>query len=280
MGGLVAMAPAGSVGETCRGVPVTGDHGTPADDVLIVRNNQSKSSGEGDDLICMVEHGGYHEIYAGPGDDRIYGSKGWDYVYPGHGDDRVKTGESQDLVSDFEDRGDDRFDGGPGLDHLRFSAMFGRLTVEPVVVDLRAGRARGHGHDRLAGFEILEGTGKRDLLLGSNRGEEIDGIRGGDKIDGRGGDDIIFGATIAYSEEGERDPYDGEDRWLRGGRGDDRIYGLLGADRLLGGPGADRLSGGGPTERQHGPGDSGNGGAGRDECTGLESASFCEAAPD
>ena len=244
--------------------------------MLLVEDGGSKDAGRGDDLVCTVGPGGFHEVYGGAGDDRIYGGEGMDYIYPGEGDDTVATGAGKDLVSDFEDEGDDVFAGGPGEDWLRFSAMFGRLTVDPVSVDMRAGRATGHGHDRLGGFEILEGTGKPDRLLGSGRGEEIIAARGGDRVAGRGGDDLIFGATIAFSEEGERDPYDGRDPWLRGGPGNDRIYGLLGADRLSGGPGADLLDGGGPLPDQPGLGDTGNGGDGADECRELERATFCE----
>jgi Ca2+-binding RTX toxin-like protein len=277
--GPAARAPAGA-GAICDGQPATivaeryTVRGTPGDDVIVDPDGAGLiESGAGDDTICVAE-ADFHEVYAGRGDDRVHGARGQDYVYPGAGDDVARGRGGADVITD-EDRGDDRLHGGAGRDDLRFSVPFERLKVDPVRVDLARGIARGHGRDRLSGFERVEGSGKPDALRGGRGPDVLDGIRGGDLIDGRGGDDLIFGARLLVSEAGPIDPYDGGDRALRGGSGDDRIFAGAGVDRLSGGPGDDLLDGGGPASR---PGDGGDGGPGRDRCRDLESARGCERA--
>ena len=95
-----------------------------------------------------------------------------------------------------------------------------------------------------AGRDVLNGTGRRDvmLLLGGN-----------DQANGRGGGDTICGGT-------------GADK-LRGAGGQDRLLGQAGPDTLRGGGGRDRLLGGGGADRLFGQGgrDLLKGGPGRDQ---------------
>lgn len=102
----------------------------------------------------------------------------------------------------------------------------------------------------------IEGTPKRDKLVGTSAGDIICGAGGNDVIRGKGGDDRIVG-----------------------GGGDDELIGQDGEDTLLGEAGADILSGGG--QKDTFAGDAGkdtllardgvkneqvDGGGGRDEC--------------
>ncbi len=265
---------AGEPDSTCLGrhVTIAGGgtlEGTDRDDVILAHRRATIDAGAGVDLVCT--RGGYSEVYSGSGADRIDGGAGDDYFYEEAGEDVVSGGGGDDLITDT-DASDDRYSGGAGRDGIRFSYPYGRLQPR-IVVDLARGRARGHGRDRLSGFEYLEGTGRRDSIRGSGRPETLDGIRGGDRIVGRGGDDTIFGAALLVSEVGVIDRYDGADPALRGGVGDDRIFGGAGRDRLSGGPGDDLLDGGGPSLR---PGDGGHGGPGKDRCLDLEAMRACE----
>jgi Ca2+-binding RTX toxin-like protein len=244
--------------------------GTPGDDVVVSDRKVLVEARGGDDLICLEEVG-FSEVYGGAGDDRIAAGLGEDLLYPGAGNDILESGAGNDLVTDV-DSADDSHDGGAGKDRIRFSAPYLRLQP-PVRVDLARGRARGHGLDRLAEFERVEGTAKPDVLRGSGADELLDGVRGGDRIVGRGGADIIFGARQLVTEAGPADRFDGSDPSLRGGAGPDRIFGGAGSDRLSGGSGADLLDGGVPDSP---PGDGGHGGGGRDRCRELEAARGCE----
>jgi Ca2+-binding RTX toxin-like protein len=278
---LLALAAAGSsvliaafaVGEgqaapACFGRAATivgGDNveGTSGDDVIVVESEAFVDARDGADLICAYGDD-YHVLWGGSGADRIQGGAGQESIRPGPGDDLAIGGLGPNFFSDPGRRGDDEFVGGPQTDVLGLR----RQHAQPVWVDLARGIARGHGHDRVSGFEVVIGTSGSDTLLGDGGHQRLDGVRGHDRIDGRDGDDVIMGAS-ADSFEGPA----GSDPWLRGGSGDDRIKGGAGFDRLYGGPGQDLLVGGSPGER---PGDSGDGGPGRDTCRELERSRRCE----
>lgn len=84
----------------------------------------------------------------------------------------------------------------------------------------------------------LNGSSRRDVIVGSS---------GADRIEGGGGDDLICAGTGADVVSGGS----GDDRvaggagadLLRGNAGDDRIEGGKGRDRCLGGGGSNKLSG-------------------------------------
>ncbi len=245
--------------------------GTPGDDVIVDHKGAGLiEAGAGDDVICVS--GRFKEVYGGGGDDLVEGGPEQDYVYDGAGDDTVRAGGGDDLLTAVDSGGDDVLRAGAGVDMVRFSYPYRRLQ-EAVRVDLRRGIARGHGRDALAGLEQVEGTGRRDVILGDRGDNFIDGVRGGDVIGGGAGDDSIFGARLLVTEAGPIDRFDGSDPSLRGGRGDDRIFAGAGSDRLSGGAGDDRLDGGPPHAVS---GDRGNGGGGRDNCTDLEHERHCE----
>jgi Ca2+-binding RTX toxin-like protein len=277
--GLAPGAGAARQEFSCMGHPATivAEHfqtyGTRGDDVIVdpEKGGLVQARG-GDDLICLA--GGDKEVYGERGDDWIQGGRSDDYIDGGAGEDTIDGGAGEDFVFDL-DNADDTLSGGPGEDDIAFSRPYHRLSP-PVHVDLAAGRASGHGDDNLAGFEDIEGTGKRDVIRGDEADNFIDGVRGGDRILGAGGDDTILGARLLVTEIGIADHFDGADSLLSGGAGDDRIFGGAGPDILSGGPGSDLLDGGGPSDR---PGDGGVGGGGRDTCRGLEAARGCERLP-
>ena len=186
--------------------------GTPHRDVIWGGpGNDVIWGGLGNDIICGgagndLIHGGRGNdlLDGGPGTDRIFGDLGDDKVLGGSGDrDEVSGGLGIDTVSGGpgdEDvvRGDygyDRMDGGPGKGDIASfaTAVGGKGRERGVWASLKAHRAYGDGHDRLYGFESLEGSAFADTLIGDKGSNVIDGGPGNDHILGGGGHDTLNG---------------------------------------------------------------------------------------
>jgi Ca2+-binding RTX toxin-like protein len=161
----------------------------------------------GDDGVDWLRGGrGNDALDGGPGDeDQVFGDLGDDRVRGGSGNqDLVSGGLGIDVVSGGPgngdvvsgDFGDDRMLGGPGSDDV---ASFATALPEKgglgVDASLRTGLASGDGHDRLFGFEDLEGSPFADTLHGDP---------GINTIIGGAGDDLLFGGG------GRRDTIDGD----------------------------------------------------------------------
>ena len=157
-------------------------------------------------------NGDVSEIHGTDHSDRIAGSDG-DESFIGRG-------------------GDDHIDGGGGFDRLRFD----RRGVGDVVVDLRAGTARGTWDGTafsytIANIEHVLGNAGDDTLRGGNGDDRLEGRAGDDGLSGNAGNDTLWGGS-------------GADR-LWGGNGNDTLAGGAGADLLNGGAGRDTLDYGG-----------------------------------
>lgn len=234
---MIAATGAHAATPTCQGVPATivgtvHDDvltGTPKPDVIFAGPGQDLVRGRGgDDLLC-----------GGDGADRLYGGTGADRLYGGRG-----------LLVPADRSGGhlehDRLVGGPG-DDLLVGGRDGRPYESPVpdivdygtaprgvTVDLTAGTASGHGHDRLSlqRWRVV-GSDHDDTLLSSVLPDQLSGGLGADHLEGRGGDDQI-----------SADPLHGPDRaadTMLGHGGDDYLQAGEGDDLLLGGPGDDEL---------------------------------------
>ena len=106
------------------------------------------------------------------------------------------------------------------------------------------------------GYNIIEGTRRRDKLTGTSGNDCIVGREGNDIIKGMGGDDLIFGGPhndTIYGGDGDDTIYGGQgtdrlygdagDDVIAGGDDDDKIYGGDGKDAIIGEDGDDRLYG-------------------------------------
>ncbi len=223
LGLLAAHAVAAGGGEEevhrCHGrqadiVGTSGDdviYGTSGRDVIWAGPGDDKVFGElGNDLICGgagddILHGGRgnDEIYGGRGADRVYGDLGDDKVTGGAGDyDDVSGGLGIDTVNggpgDYDlvhgDYGYDRMSGGPGKhDIASFATAVAGGKGTGIWASLRKHVARGDGHDKLYGFEDLEGSAFRDTLIGNGGPNAIDGGPGDDTLIGGGGHDTLDG---------------------------------------------------------------------------------------
>ena len=187
-------------------------HGTPGRDVIWGGKGDDIIYGSlGNDLICGgpgadVIHGGRgnDRSTAAPatttrsigdlGDDKVLGGAGNDDEVAGDlGIDIVNGGPGdEDLV--HGDYGYDRMSGGAGNgDIASFATAVAGGKGGGVWASLQAHRACGDGHDRLFGFESLEGSAFRDTLIGSRQGNVIDGGPGDDHLVGGGGRDTLDG---------------------------------------------------------------------------------------
>ncbi len=113
--------------------------------------------------------------------------------------------------------------------------------------------------------KTIDGTAKKDLLLGTRGDDTLNGKAGKDDLYGRDGDDTLNGDEghdRLYGENGN-DTLNGGDGndILEGGKGDDELYGNDGDDVLRGGSGNDTLEGNEGDDRLFG-------GAGNDTMSG------------
>ncbi len=166
----------------------------------------------GNDLICGGP--GNDVIHGGRGNDTVDGGQGTDLVTGDLGDDKVLggAGPRDDVAGDL---GIDIVNGGPGNEDLvhgdygwdRMSGGAGKGDIASFATDVGGGkkgevgvwaslakhRAYGDGHDKLFGFESLEGSAFEDTLIGSKGDNVIDGGPGNDHLYGGGGHDTLNG---------------------------------------------------------------------------------------
>ena len=115
---------------------------------------------------------------AGDGDDTIY---------TGSGNDKVEAGSGDDLIIGGEGAGDDNYDGGLGVDTIKYTS-----AIDDLFIDLRKGIAvsvngsdkAGIGSDKLAKIENVIGGCFNDLLIGDLADNILDGEKGDDIIQG------------------------------------------------------------------------------------------------
>ena len=193
----------------CAGLPATivgtaGDdvlEGTPGDDVIVgLDGADTIRGGGGSDHIC----GGKKDdtIEGGAGDDILLGGRGRDHLVPGVGADIIR--------------------GGAWIDTVDY-----RHATRRVVVDLRAGSAKGQGIDAISDIEIVVGSEYDDRI---QLGDTTSASRWfGFEARGRGGDDSILAGTLPVTV------------WP--GTGDDLVVGGPGNDRRRVEPGRRRHQG-------------------------------------
>jgi Ca2+-binding RTX toxin-like protein len=169
--------------------------GPGADQIHGGRGNDEVDGGAGDSDQVNGDLGD-DKIVGGPGrNDEVAGDLGIDVVNGGAGD--------EDLV--HGDYGYDRMSGGAGkADIASFATARAGGKGSGVWVSLKAHRAFGDGHDKLFGFESLEGSAFRDTLIGSPQGNAIAGGLGDDHLVGGGGGDALDGGQGSDGCEGAK----------------------------------------------------------------------------
>jgi Ca2+-binding RTX toxin-like protein len=235
--------------------------------------------------------GGDNRLTGGHGNDILDGAAGRDTVVynkastgvtidlvagtaVGQGNDVLRSIESV-LATNYDDRltgnvganwltgllGNDRLDGGAGIDTASFS-----YAGNGVVVDLALGTASGEGDDVLIGIEDVVGSAHDDALHGNDASNFLSGLQGADQIYANGGDDTIKGdagndtlaagagndsvdagdgSDIVQGDDGQDTLSGGNgDDWLSSGGDADWVWADAGNDIVIGGAGSDYLSGG------------------------------------
>ena len=185
------------------------------------------------DTLTGVEHlfGSNHaDILAGDLKDNVLqGSGGNDVLDGGEGDD-VLAGEG----------GADTLIGGPGWDTAAYDLSYAGVEVRLHNGTARGGDAEG---DTFAGTEVVEYTDPDgntqtvelpdiEYLIGSDHADILAGDLRDNWLRGGGGDDTLYGGP------------GGGDDIMQGGYGNDRLYGGIGDDYLEGNAGNDLLRGG------------------------------------
>jgi Ca2+-binding RTX toxin-like protein len=214
--------------------------GTVGNDVIY--GNSPTATGTGEDNDSLAGGNGNDRLYGGFGTDTLNGGVGNDMLNGGLGDDRIIGGPGGDVVETRANESeDDTLEGGAGSDTL---ANIGNTAL---VLAGFNGPANG--------FEIIRGNDQE--IIGNSDDNTLDFRRPGadslmlmrvPAIRGGNGDDTIYGSTAAdriFGEGGDDLLVGGlGNDYLRGGDGEDSLNGGGGVDSLFGDDGADTLTGG------------------------------------
>lgn len=268
--------------------------GPGADTVHGGAGNDTIDGNSGDDSIRADE--GDDLVYGGDGNDTIYGFEGSDTVLGGAGSDLINTRTSpgtgtpdqgltypddpsttvnETLIYSYPadvagaPNGAGGTFGGPDDDRDSVEGGAGNDTI-----------LTGDDDDTIyggSGADVIDAGFDDDTVDGGLGADSIQGSEGNDTIDGGGDDDIIYGGVSPsdpnyataqlydLEDAGSNTPADpnvgNNADLLRGGAGDDQIFGQDDADTLLGGTGQDTLDGGIDDDQL-------NGGEGSDVLTG------------
>ncbi len=183
-----------------------GDEGNDA--VYGNAGDDTVDGGAGDDVV--VAGAGNDHAEGGAGSDYVDGGEGDDVVSGGAGEDNVDGGSGDDLIVATKFDGNDRYDGGTGVDTYDLSG-----TGAAAVVDLAAETASSAetGTDGLTNVENVIGTVAGDKLTGDEGSNELSGEGGDDDISGGAGEDDVDGGSgddlIVATKFDGNDRYDG-----------------------------------------------------------------------
>ena len=185
--------------------------------------------------------------------DVLLGDRGDDQLIGHGGDDELEGGDGNDILNGGG--GADTLTGGDGDDWASYSHSAMGVTVRLHARTAMGGDAEGDKWGDLvtveydnpdpeasAGERVLEETVPDIIhLIGSGNSDRLAGDSRANHIRGGGGDDSVYGGPGGGNDMlwGEG----GHDR-IFGGLGDDTMYGNGGNDLLSGGPGDDKSYGG------------------------------------
>jgi Ca2+-binding RTX toxin-like protein len=139
-----------------------------------------------------------NELKGGLGNDTLDGGAGDDVLYPGDGNDTANGGDGEDLIIGGDGAGDDHYDGGIGIDTVKYLS-----AISGIKVDLTKGAAgsvstssvdaAGIGNDVLVSIENVIAGDYSDLITGNAANNLLEGLQGNDTLNGGKGADTMIG---------------------------------------------------------------------------------------
>ena len=187
-------------------------------------------------------------IYAGYGDDTIYGRSGND------GEDKVYGEAGNDAIYYENSNQEVLLDGGIGNDTIRinYGTAIGGLGNDEIRVSSYSSGVTIYG-DLTPTDDAEQTQGDKDLIVGGYGGSDGQDQTGGDtiyagggddRIIGNGGSDLIYGGTgkdtiYGYRGEGTKNLNEGVIFEAHGGTGDDVIYAQSETNNIYGDAGND-----------------------------------------
>ncbi|MCV0429071.1 MAG: hypothetical protein K5905_26765, partial [Roseibium sp.] len=162
-----------------------------------------------DDFEYALGQGAFENIYAGSGNNKVWGTDGDNEIYLEDGDDFVQAGDGNDII-----------DGGEGADTLQ-----GQDGDDTIYADAEDAWFSGD-----AGIDTLIYTSSDDRQYSLNQGAFEHAKMGA-------GNNVVWGSSVDNTIDGEAGSdtlygYDGADR-LIGGAGADTLYGGSGSDTFV-----------------------------------------------
>ena len=211
-----------------------------------------------DDVLTGNRH--KNKLWGLGGNDELNGERGEDELYGGAGDDELDGGRQGDTLEGGD--GADVLIGGAGDDTASYAGSPMGVTVRLHNSRFEGGDAKG---DSFGGTDTVEYTVEdedgdetdqtMDLpdiasITGSAHADVLAGDLRDNTIKGGGGDDMIYGGPSPKGATGEGDDTNAD--MLYGEGGNDMIFGGAGGDELDGGAGDDTLVGGGGDDTYYG----------------------------
>lgn len=160
----------------------------------------------GTDTLLSIEN-----ATGGAGDDRLVGNASANVLYGGDGNDIVSAGKGNDLIIGGDGAGDDTYDGGGGIDTVKYTSALAGITVD---LNLKSGNAistssdAGIGIDKLTKIENIIAGDYDDILKGNSSNNVFEGRAGNDTLTGGAGSDTF---VIEYGNDTVTDLGNGSD---------------------------------------------------------------------
>jgi Ca2+-binding RTX toxin-like protein len=140
--------------------------------------------GDSTDVLKGIEN-----IIGGKGDDRITGNNASNEITSGAGDDTVDAGGGDDLIVGGAGAGNDIYNGGKGVDTVKYTSAAAAITVDLSLSKGTATSTAGKdaakiGTDTLSGVENVIAGKYNDIVKGSTVSNVLTGGLGSDSLYG------------------------------------------------------------------------------------------------
>ena len=240
---LTGTARGGNADGDTFGTDIENVQGSMNDDRLSGDNKANKLWGfAGNDFLSGDS--GDDELHGGAGDDDLNGGRGDDTLIGGPGADELSGGGNSPL-------------GTPGTgDIASYAGSSAGVTVRLHAFQAMGGDAEGDTFDATVAYPWTEMDDdgnpiEREATLpdvenltGSDHDDILAGDHRANTIRGGRGNDKLYGGPAGDDSNTDKLYGDGGDDMLFGGRGADELYGGRGDDTLFGGTGVDAVNGG------------------------------------